>query len=67
MFISNTTANLTNGTASVYDHSQQCHNYKLKSFEIASLNLNSLLKHTYELRLRALLSNYFVDTLAINE
>ena len=40
---------------------------KLKSFEIASLNLNSLLKHIYELQLRALLNNSSVDILAINE
>ena len=40
---------------------------KLKSFEIASLNLNSLLKHIYELRLQALLNNSSVDILAINE
>ena len=60
-----TLIDLTYGPASgIYDDSLHAVT-KLKGFKIASLNINSLLKHIDELRV--LISNSTIDILAINE
>ena len=60
-----TVKRLTYGTASgIYDHPLHAIT-KLKGFKIASLNINSLLKHIDELRVLLAISS--LDILAINE